>query len=25
MMQVGKQYYENLTPEVVDSILDGLE
>ncbi len=25
MMQVGKQYYENLTPELVDSILDGLE
>ena len=25
MMQVGKQYYENLTPEIVDSILDGLE
>jgi NADH-quinone oxidoreductase subunit E len=25
MMQVEKQYYENLTPEVVDSILDGLE
>ena len=25
MMQIGKQYYENLTPEMVDSILDGLE
>lgn len=25
MMQIGKQYYENLTPEIVDSILDGLE
>jgi NADH-quinone oxidoreductase subunit E len=25
MMQIGRQYYENLTPEVVDSILDGLE
>ncbi len=25
MMQVGKQYYENLTPEIVDSILDRLE
>ncbi len=25
MMQVGRQYYENLTPEVVDSILDGLD
>ncbi|MFM1936298.1 MAG: NADH-quinone oxidoreductase subunit [Planctomycetota bacterium] len=25
MMQIGKQYYENLTPELVDSILDGLE
>jgi NADH-quinone oxidoreductase subunit E len=25
MMQVGKQYYENLTPEILDSILDGLE
>jgi NADH-quinone oxidoreductase subunit E len=25
MMQVGRQYYENLTPEIVDSILDGLE
>ncbi len=25
MMQIGKQYYENLTPEIVDSILDRLE
>jgi NADH-quinone oxidoreductase subunit E len=25
MMQIGKKYYENLTPEIVDSILDGLE
>ncbi|EGV51390.1 NADH-quinone oxidoreductase subunit NuoE [Candidatus Endoriftia persephonae] len=25
MMQIGRQYYENLTPEIVDSILDGLE
>ena len=25
MMQIGRQYYENLTPEVVDSILDALE
>ena len=25
MMQIGKQYYENLTPELIDSILDGLE
>ncbi len=25
MIQIGRQYYENLTPEVVDSILDGLE
>ncbi len=25
MLQIGKQYYENLTPELVDSILDGLE
>lgn len=25
MMQIGKQYYENLTPDLVDSILDGLE
>ena len=25
MMQIGNQYYENLTPEIVDSILDGLE
>jgi NADH-quinone oxidoreductase subunit E len=25
MMQIGKQYYENLTPEIVDAILDGLE
>ena len=25
MMQIGKEYYENLTPELVDSILDGLE
>lgn len=25
MMQIGKQYYEKLTPEIVDSILDGLE
>ena len=25
MMQIDKQYYENLTPEIIDSILDGLE
>ncbi|RLJ15913.1 NADH-quinone oxidoreductase subunit NuoE [bacterium endosymbiont of Escarpia laminata] len=25
MMQIGKQYYENLTPEIIDSILEGLE
>lgn len=25
MLQIGKQYYENLTPEIIDSILDGLE
>ncbi|MGV6826778.1 MAG: NADH-quinone oxidoreductase subunit NuoE [bacterium] len=25
MLQIGTQYYENLTPELVDSILDGLE
>jgi NADH-quinone oxidoreductase subunit E len=25
MMQIGRQYYENLTQEIVDSILDGLE
>jgi NADH-quinone oxidoreductase subunit E len=25
MMQIGKHYYENLTPEIVDSILDRLE
>ena len=25
MFQIGKKYYENLTPEKVDSILDGLE
>ncbi len=25
MMQIGKQYYENLDPEKVDEILDGLE
>ena len=25
MVQIGRQYYENLTPELVDSILDGLE
>jgi len=25
MMQIGTRYYENLTPELVDSILDGLE
>lgn len=25
MLQIGNQYYENLTPELVDSILDGLE
>jgi len=25
MMQIGHQYYENLTPEAVDKILDGLE
>ena len=25
MMQIGRNYYENLTPELVDRILDGLE
>ncbi|MEW8522729.1 MAG: NAD(P)H-dependent oxidoreductase subunit E [Candidatus Thiodiazotropha endolucinida] len=25
MMQIGRQYYENLTPEIVDAILEGLE
>ncbi len=25
MMQIGNTYYENLTPELVDQILDGLE
>lgn len=25
MLQVGTKYYENLTPEVIDSILDGLD
>lgn len=25
MMQIGNKYYENLTPELVDSILEGLE
>jgi NADH-quinone oxidoreductase subunit E len=25
MMQIGKEYYENLTPDEVDRILDGLE
>ena len=25
MMQIGRQYYENLTPEILDSILEGLE
>lgn len=25
MMQIGRQYYENLTPDLVDQILDGLE
>lgn len=25
MLQIGKQYYENLTPEIIDSILEGLE
>lgn len=25
MMQIGRTYYENLTPELVDQILDGLE
>ena len=25
MMQIDRTYYENLTPELVDSILDGLE
>jgi NADH-quinone oxidoreductase subunit E len=24
MLQIGKQYYENLTPEKLDAILDGL-
>jgi len=25
MFQIGNKYYENLTPELIDSILDGLE
>jgi NADH-quinone oxidoreductase subunit E len=25
MMQIGRQYYENLTPEKIDQILDSLE
>jgi NADH-quinone oxidoreductase subunit E len=25
MMQIGHEYHENLTPELIDSILDGLE
>jgi len=25
MFQIGQQYYENLTPEIIDSILEGLE
>jgi NADH-quinone oxidoreductase subunit E len=25
MLQIGKQYYENLTPEIIDSILEGVE
>lgn len=25
MMQIGRQYYENITPEILDSILDTLE
>ena len=25
MMQIGEKYYENLTPELIDSILDSLE
>jgi NADH-quinone oxidoreductase subunit E len=25
MCQIGKKYYENLTPEKIDAILDGLE
>ena len=25
MMQIGREYYENLTPEKIDSILDALE
>jgi NADH-quinone oxidoreductase subunit E len=25
MMQIGTKYYENLTPEIVDAILEGLE
>jgi NADH-quinone oxidoreductase subunit E len=25
MFQIGDKYYENLTPELVDSILEGLE
>ncbi len=25
MMQIGRQYYENLTPEIIDSILDKLD
>jgi len=25
MLQIDKQYYENLTPEIIDSVLEGLE
>ena len=25
MLQIGRRYYENLTPELVDTILDGLD
>ncbi|HGX93121.1 MAG TPA: NAD(P)H-dependent oxidoreductase subunit E, partial [Candidatus Tenderia sp.] len=25
MMQIGREHFENLTPEKIDSILDGLE
>jgi len=25
MFQIGRQYYENLTPELIDSILENLE
>lgn len=25
MMQIGNQYYENLSPEIIDAILEGLE